>query len=191
MSSEGSDEELLACICAGDTQALESFYSRYGGIAFSLALRISGNRETAEEVTQEAFLAIWRRAATFVPGRGSARSWLLGIVHHRAIDMLRARNARGQTVALDERLPIPGGEEPWPVVQQNLDREAIRTALTSLPREQRESIELAYFAGLTYPEIAGRLDVPVGTIKSRLRLGLGKLRLLMHDPSATRSEPSS
>jgi len=188
VSAEPSDEELLARMGARELTALEALYGRYGGVAFSLAYRITLNRETAEEVVQEAFFAAWRRAATYSTERGTARSWLLGVIHHRAIDVVRARKARGQTVPLDEQLPIAGKDDLWSAVQQTLDREEIRRALTTLPQEQRESIELAYFGGLTYPEIAGRLGVPLGTIKSRLRLGLEKLRQRLMEISTPETE---
>jgi RNA polymerase sigma-70 factor (ECF subfamily) len=188
VSSEPSDEELLAGMGARDLGALDSLYARYGGAAFSLAYRITLNRETAEEVVQEAFFAAWRGAATFRPDRGTARSWLLGIIHHRAIDFVRGRKARGQTVPLDEQLPIAGKDDLWASVQQILDGEEIRRALATLPAEQRESIELAYFGGLTYPEIASRLGVPLGTIKSRLRLGLEKLRARLLEIGAPEPE---
>ena len=169
---------------AKELNALDLLYARYGNAAFSLAYRITLNRETAEEVVQASFFAAWRGAATFRPERGAARSWLLGIIHHRAIDEVRGRTARGQTVPLDEQLPIASKDDVWPAVEQTLDREEIRRALASLPQEQRESIELAYFGGLTYPEIASRLGVPLGTIKSRLRLGLEKLRVRLLETSA-------
>jgi RNA polymerase sigma-70 factor (ECF subfamily) len=177
--AERSDDELLQSIAGQDVSGLEALYARYGGLAFSVAFRLTGNRATAEEVVQEAFLSVWRRGSTFEPGRGSARTWLLGIVHHRAVDTLRARSSRGQTVTLDEVGEIGGGGDPWPEVQQKLDREAILSALAELPAEQRRCIELAYFSGYSYPEIAGLLGVPLGTIKSRLRLGLQRLRPLL------------
>jgi RNA polymerase sigma-70 factor (ECF subfamily) len=179
LAAERSDEELLQAIAAQDVTALEALYARYGALCFSLALRITGNRETAEEVVQEALLSAWRRGSTFEPGRGSGRAWLMGIVHHRAIDVVRARASRGQTVVLDDIGEIAGDGDPWPQVQQSLDRETIRGALKSLPDEQRACIELAYFGGYSYPEIAAKLEVPLGTIKSRLRLGLQRLRALL------------
>ncbi|HTE85823.1 MAG TPA: sigma-70 family RNA polymerase sigma factor [Dehalococcoidia bacterium] len=184
MTAERSDEELLRAIAAQDVTALEALYARYGGLAFSLALRVTGNREMAEEVVQEAFLSAWRRGSTYEPGRGSARAWLLGVVHHRAIDLVRARISRGPTVVLDDIGELPGGGDPWPEVRQKLDRETIRGALVSLPDEQRRCIELAYFGGYSYPEIAEQLDVPLGTIKSRLRLGLQRMRSLLADETA-------
>ena len=188
MAGERSDEALLEAIGARDLDALESLYSRYIGFAFALALRVVGNRETAEEVVHDSFLAVWRGASTYRVERGSVRSWLIGIIHHRAIDVVRARRSRGEALPLDERFVIASDADPWREVQQSLDREAIRQALLSLPSEQRQSIELAYFGGFTYPEIATRLNVPLGTVKSRLRLGLGKLRAQMSEASTPRSE---
>jgi RNA polymerase sigma-70 factor, ECF subfamily len=181
LAAERSDEELLRAIAAEDASALEALYARYGTLSFSVALRITGSRETAEEVVQEAFLSAWRRASTFESARGSARGWLMGVVHNRAIDVVRAKASRAPTFDLDDAGEIAGDGDPWPLVQQSLDREVIRAAMQSLSDEQRSCIELAYFGGYTYPEIAARLDVPLGTIKSRLRLGLTRLRALLSD----------
>lgn len=189
MNSEASDEELLTAVGGQDLSALEALYGRYGGVAFSLALRITRSRETAEEVVQESFFAVWRRASTYRQERGNPRSWVLSITHHRAIDVIRSRRARGQTAPLDEQAPLAGREDLWADVEQILDREAIRKAMRSLPEEQRQSIELAYFGGLTYPEIAAQTGVPLGTIKSRLRLGLAKLRVLLADAVTQEPEP--
>lgn len=183
MIGERSDEELLQAIVAQNVEALEALYERYGRLAFSLASRVTGSPENAEEVVQESFLAVWRRGSSYSPARGSVHTWILGIVHHRAIDVIRARRAWGPAVALDDDLPLAGHEDVWRDVERNLDREAILRALAQLPREQRQSIALAYFGGLSYPEIAGRLGVPLGTIKSRMRLGLEKLRGLLTEPT--------
>jgi RNA polymerase sigma-70 factor, ECF subfamily len=190
LTLERSDEELLQAIAIQDVTALETLYSRYSGVSFSLALRVTSNRETAEEVVQEAFLSVWRRASTYMPGRGSVRTWLLGIVHHRAIDVVRARVSRGPMVVLDDIGEIDGGGDPWPEVQQKLDRETIRGVLVSLPGEQRRCIELAYFGGYSYPEIAKQLDVPLGTIKSRMRLGLQRMRALLGEEAAPEARTS-
>jgi RNA polymerase sigma-70 factor (ECF subfamily) len=187
---ERSDEELLQSIASQDAAALEALYGRYGGLTFSLALRITGSRETAEEVVQESFLSAWNRGGTYRADRGTARAWLLSIVHHRAIDVVRARAARGAQVALDEEAPFPARDDIWRDVEQTLDREAIGRAMVALPLEQRESISLAYFAGLTYPEISNRLGIPLGTVKSRMRLGLEKLRTLMAEPAGSDRLPS-
>lgn len=186
MREERSDEELLAALAARDASALEDLYARYGRLAFSLAVRITAVPETAEEVVQEVFLAAWRSAATYQASRASARTWLLSITHHRAVDAVRRRAARVQQVPLELQIRDPEVSDVWAEVSRTLDAEQVRKALRELPAEQRESIDLAYFQGLTYPEIAQRMDVPLGTVKSRLRLGLAKLRGLLREaaPSA-------
>lgn len=180
---EHTDEELMLALARRDAGALEQLYDRYGRLAFSLAVRIVGSPETAEEIVQEAFLSVWRGAATYQNGRGAARTWLLSITHHRAIDAVRRKASRVQTAPIDERAQFVGEQDVWLDVSRSLAREEVRSALSHLPAEQRESIELAYFGGLTYPEIAAKLDVPLGTVKSRLRLGLQKLRGLIENPN--------
>ena len=182
MTEERSDEALLQGVVTQDVHALEALYDRYGNLAFSLALRLTGSRETAEDVVQEAFLSAWRRADTFRSERGSVRAWLMQIAHNRAIDSLRAKMARAPVTPLDDDIQVAGDDDIWSEVELRLDRQAIMTALQGLPAEQRESIRLAYFAGLSYPEIAQRLSVPLGTVKSRMRLGIEKLRTLMSSP---------
>jgi RNA polymerase sigma-70 factor (ECF subfamily) len=179
VQTQRTDEEIAQALAARDAGALEELYDRYGRMAFSLAYRIVGSPEAAEEVVQEAFLSVWNGAATYQAGRGAVRTWLLSITHHRAIDAVRRRAARVQTAPLEERTQFVGGQDVWSDVSRSLTRDEVRSALASLPAEQRESIELAYFGGLTYPEIAQRLNVPLGTVKSRLRLGLQKLRVLL------------
>jgi len=188
VTGERSDEELLRGVGARDVMALEALYDRYGNLAFSLALRLTGSRETAEDVVQESFLSAWKGAATYRADRGTARTWLLGITHNRAVDSLRARMARAPVTPLDDDLQLAADDDIWRAVEQKLDREAIRDALEGLPPEQRESIQLAYFAGLSYPEIAQRLSVPLGTVKSRMRLGIEKLRILMANPAVPEPE---
>jgi RNA polymerase sigma factor (sigma-70 family) len=186
LREERSDEELLAALAARDASALEDLYARYGRLAFSLAVRITAVPETAEEVVQEVFLAAWRSAATYQASRASARTWLLSITHHRAVDAVRRRAARVQQAPLELQIRDPEVADVWTEVSRTLDAEQVRKALRELPAEQRESIDLAYFHGLTYPEIAERMNVPLGTVKSRLRLGLAKLRSLLREaaPSA-------
>jgi RNA polymerase sigma-70 factor (ECF subfamily) len=174
-----TDEDLAVALAARDPGALEELYDRYGRMAFALAVRIVGSPETAEEVVQEAFLSVWNGAGTYEAGRGALRSWLLSIAHHRAVDATRRRAARAQTVPLEEPGQFVGEQDVWSDVSRTLTREQVRAALASLPAEQRESIELAYFGGLAYPEIAQRLNLPLGTVKSRLRLGLQKLRSVL------------
>ena len=183
MQAERSDEELVAALASRDATALEALYDRYGRLAFSLAVRIVGTPEAAEEIVQEAFLSLWRGAATYQPGRAAVRTWLLSITHHRAIDAVRRKAARVQTAPLDDQAQFVGVQDVWSAVNASLLRDEVRAALASLPQEQRRSIELAYFGGLTYPEIAEELGVPLGTVKSRLRLGLQKLQGLLENPN--------
>jgi RNA polymerase sigma-70 factor (ECF subfamily) len=174
-----SDELLIAAIQRKDVRALESFYDRHRVLAYSLALQLLGNTGDAEDVVQEAFLNVWRAAETYRPAMSSARSWLLRIVHHRAIDKLRARQSRLQPFALQDDLELAGSSDVWREVSGNLTGEEVRRALQQLPAEQRETIELAYFTGYTHSQIAQAMDVPLGTVKGRLRIGLHKLKSLL------------
>ena len=174
-------------LVAGDLGALDQLYEQYGAMAFSIALRITGDRSAAEDVVQEAFLGAWRNAARYFDGRGSVRTWLLSIVHHRAIDAIRRRRP---TVELPEaEAPLPASltlPDTWSEVASRLDRDAVQAALTRISDVQRETIELAYFGGLTQTEIADRTGVPLGTVKGRLRLGLQGLRAAMLVPGGDR-----
>jgi RNA polymerase sigma-70 factor (ECF subfamily) len=165
-------------VAAGEIGGLENLYDRYHAMAYALALRITTETGLAEDVVQDSFLGLWRNAGRYAEAKGSVRGWLLAIVRHRAIDAVRRRRAG---VALgeetDETLPaaltLP---DVWPEVAGRLDAEQVRGALTVLPPAQREVIELAYFDGLTQREIAERTRAPLGTVKSRMRLGLVALR---------------
>ena len=161
----------------GDLGALDRLYEHYGAMAFSIAYRITGDRGAAEDVVQEAFLGAWRNAGRYLDGRGSVRTWLLSIVHHRAIDAIRRRRATIELpdgeAATPDVLTLP---DTWEEVRQRLDRESVLAALSALSDVQREAIELAYFGGLTQTEIAERTGVPLGTVKGRMRLGLAGLR---------------
>ncbi|HEV8637931.1 MAG TPA: sigma-70 family RNA polymerase sigma factor [Chloroflexota bacterium] len=173
------DRALLEQIARGDTAALGFLYDRYAALAFGLAMRILRDPGVAEEVVQDAFLAAWRRSASYRPDRGEPRTWFLSIVHHRAID--RVRGAAGQRAEVDlADLPeLVDRADVWRETRAGLEREAILAALTGLPEEQRVAIELAFFGGLTHAEIAERLGEPLGTIKGRMRLGLLKLRTVL------------
>jgi RNA polymerase sigma-70 factor (ECF subfamily) len=175
-----TDEALLDAITARDDRAIAALYDRYGGLAFALAYRILGDRGAAEDVVQDAFLSVWRRAGSFQTGRGSVRTWLLSIVHHRAIDRLRGTAGRArQDAPLDEVDRVASAEDPWREVSTTLQREVLRRGLATLPDAQRETIELAYFGGYTQNEIAERMAVPLGTVKGRMRIGLQKMRGLL------------
>ena len=175
-----SDEELLAAVGRREEAAVAALYDRYGRLAFSLAYRILGDQGAAEDVVQDAFLSVWRRAASFQPGRGSVRTWLLSIVHHRAIDRLRGTAGRARRdTALEEVDRVAALDDPWRDVELTLQRDVLRKGLATLPEEQRRTIELAYFGGYTQTEIAGAMGVPIGTVKGRMRIGLQKLRALL------------
>jgi RNA polymerase sigma-70 factor (ECF subfamily) len=142
------------------------------------------NRETAEEVTQDAFMSVWRQATTYNRGVGKVRPWLLSIVHHRAIDRMRRVRERVPNASLDEAWMKPATSDTFGEVYQGLQREQLRAALQRLPKEQRLTIDLAYFNGNTLVEIAEMMNVPVGTVKSRVRLGLEKMRSLLDEELA-------
>jgi RNA polymerase sigma-70 factor, ECF subfamily len=182
--SQVRDAELLAQIARGDETALGALYDRHVRLIFAIALRITGDRETAEEVVQDVFQHIWISARAYSAERGGATSWLSAITRHRAIDITRSRRERAR--AREETLdPLThGGETPPPdqEVDTRLLREQIRSALSTLPANQRQAIELAYYGGLTRAEIAQATGEPLGTVKTRLRLGLTKLRDLIHPP---------
>ena len=177
--AEPADAELLYAITRRDPDALVALYDRYGRLAFGLAYRVLGDPATAEEVVQDAFMRVWQRAESFDAERGSLRAWLLSIVHHRAIDQVRKRGTHPEDEALDPIAPRPGVSDVWGDVLATLEAEQVRRAVAELPVEQRQAIELAYFSGLTHHEIAQQTGIPLGTIKSRLRLGLRHLRQLL------------
>jgi RNA polymerase sigma-70 factor, ECF subfamily len=176
-STDDADRAVLALVTAGQLDALQELYDRYRVIAYSIALRITADASLAEDVVQDAFLGVWRNAARYAEGRGSVKTWLLSIVHHRAVDAVRRRRP---TSELPEREDVPPAAltipDIWPEVAGSLDRAEIAAAMASLSDAQREAIELAYWGGLTQQEIAERTGAPLGTVKSRVRLGLLALR---------------
>jgi RNA polymerase sigma factor (sigma-70 family) len=177
--SEGQSEaELMRQVAAGEIGGLETLYDRYHSMAYALALRITTETGLAEDVVQDSFLGVWRNASRYAEDKGSVRGWLLAIVRHRAIDAMRRQRA---SVAIGEEADeaVPAAltlPDIWPEVAGHLDAEQIRRAMTALPPAQRDVIELAYFDGLTQREIAERTHAPLGTVKSRIRLGLASLR---------------
>jgi RNA polymerase sigma-70 factor (ECF subfamily) len=172
-----ADRAALARISGGELAALEELYDRYKTMAYSIAYRITNDATLAEDVVQDAFLGAWRNAARYVEGRGSVKTWLLAIVHHRAIDAIRRRRPTSELPEIDAGLPealtLP---DVWGEVSASLDAAAVREAMVALSDVQREAIELAYFGGLTQQEIAERTGTPLGTVKSRMRLGLLAMR---------------
>ena len=175
-----TDRETMERLASGDLGALDRLYKHYGVMAFSIAYRITGDRAAAEDVVQDAFLGAWRNAARYVDARGTVKTWLLSIVHHRAIDAVRRRRPTSELPETEANLPesltMP---DTWADVELRIDRAAVQTALGFISDVQREAIELAYFGGLTQTEIAERTGVPLGTVKGRLRLGLQGLRAAM------------
>ena len=161
-----------------DAAAFEVVFDRHVDAAYALSCRMCGTRALAEDVVQEAFLSIWRSAARYDSGRGSVRTWTLGIVHHRAIDALRRsgihERRRASDEGIEESLEAPDRTDA--AALHRSDSREIRVALQDLPAEQRQVIELAYFGGFTHSEIAEITDSPTGTVKGRMRLGLHKLR---------------
>lgn len=174
--AELSDEQLVHRLIAGQPEAMAELYDRYGDPAYALALRITGDDARAEDVVQEAFVKIWRQAARFDSQRGSLRAWVMAVVRNQALDVFRGRAGRERReVDLDQIGPDARVCDPWPHVSASLLRSRVRTALCSLPPEQRQVVELSYFSGLTCREIGNMLGLPLGTVKSRLRLGMEKL----------------
>jgi RNA polymerase sigma-70 factor (ECF subfamily) len=177
-----SDEALVALVARSDEVALAELYDRFGRVAYGLARRILRDDALAEDAVQEGFLAAWRSAPRFVPERAKASTWLLTLVHRRAVDLVR-REERRRTDMLDERAEIAEASSDE-AVWLRYERERVQTALARLPDQQREAIELAYYGGFTQTELAERLGQPLGTIKSRMFTGLSRLRELLTEPEA-------
>ena len=174
---ERSDEELLDAIAAGDDRALGALYDRYGRVAYGVALRVLRDQALAEDAVQEAFLAVWRSAHGYRRERAKPATWILTLVHRRAVDLVR-REDRRRAERLNEAPETAGT-----LVEEEADlrsrRAAVQAALKELPDDQREALELAYYGGYTQSELAERLGVPLGTIKSRMFTGLTRLRELV------------
>jgi RNA polymerase sigma-70 factor (ECF subfamily) len=179
-----ADEELMVLVDTKDPDAFAVFYDRHGGAGYSLAHRIVGDPAAAEDVTQEAFLSIWRSSARYDPARGSVRSWTLGIVRNRAIDALRRASGPVPKLDFDDEVLLEGraaGELTDSEVIRRDVAARVRGALGQLPHEQSQVIALAYLGGFSHSEIASMLGAPLGTIKGRMRLGLEKLRETLAD----------
>lgn len=178
-----ADEELMAAIARAEEWAMEQLYERYGRYAYALAYRIVRDATLAEDIVQDAFLSVWRKATMYQERQGSVRSWLQAIVHHRAIDRVRAaahRDHQWQPLQSEgEQDPPSEQPEVWEEAWHKEQCIAIRHVLAQLPPEQRQVIELAYFGGYTHVEIAERWQLPLGTVKGRMRLGLQKMRNLL------------
>ncbi len=180
-----SDEALVALVARGDEPALAELYDRVGRVAYGLALRVLRDERLAEDAVQEGFLAVWRTAAAFRAERAKASTWILTLVHRRAVDLVR-REERRRAEPLDEgtAASIASNEpEPDEAAWLRFERERVQEALARLPDAQREAIELAYYGGFSQTELAERLGVPLGTIKSRMFAGLARLRELLDESS--------
>jgi RNA polymerase sigma factor (sigma-70 family) len=176
-----SDEAVVALVARSEQSALAELYDRFGRVAYGVALRILRDEKLAEDAVQEGFLAAWRNADRFMPERAKASTWLLTIVHRRAVDLVRRENRRRSEVLEEATEPGRSGsaeEDAW----LRFERERVQAALRQLPDQQREALELAYYGGFSQSELAERLGQPVGTIKSRMFTGLARLRELLAEP---------
>jgi RNA polymerase sigma-70 factor, ECF subfamily len=180
-----ADEELMQLVYDGDARAFEVVFDRHAGPAFSLAYRMCGRRALAEEIVQEAFMSLWRSTARYDGTRGSVRSWVLRVVHNRAIDAFRRElSSVGHDVSDDGIADaLPARERTEDEVERRSDARLVRTALDGLPADQRQVIELAYFGGFSQAQIAEALGLPAGTVKGRMRLALRKLRIALGEPA--------
>ena len=172
-----ADEDLISLVALGDAEAFATLYDRHSRPAHSLAYRMMGEKQAAEDITQDAFIKLWRSATSYRAERASVRTWLLSIVHNRGIDQLRSVASHRRTqekieASAPKSQPSEAFSESW----RNSQREQVREALRTLPKEQLNILELAYFSGYTHVEIAELLDVPLGTVKGRMRLGLKKMK---------------
>ncbi len=188
-----ADEELMQLVGEDDSAAFAIVYERHTEAACSLAYRMCGKQAVAEDVVQEAFLSLWCSAASYDPLRGSVRTWVLGIVHHRAIDALRRGVVQDRGQVSDEGIEerLEAAERTEQEVDRRDEAREVRAALECLPPEQSRVIELAYYGGLTHSEIAAMLDTPVGTIKGRMRLGLQKMRLAVEAADGGGARPAA
>jgi RNA polymerase sigma-70 factor (ECF subfamily) len=175
---QASDEELMAAVVQRDPRALEALYDRYGAVVYSLARRILGDAHRAEDVVQDIFLRLWDRPQLYVASRGQLLTWLLTLARNRAIDHLRAQGRQQRFLRSPAGAQLEA-QDPAEQASWALERQQVLAALANLPPEQREAIELAYFRGLTHREIAEATGLPLGTVKTRIRLAMQKLRSLL------------
>ena len=182
-----ADENLMSLVGQGDAEAFTILYDRHGRAAFSLAYRIMGERQAAEDLVQDAFLKLWRSPTSYRPERGSVRTWLLSIVRNRSIDQLRSHTSRRRTQdRIEASAPRSQPNEAFAETWRNSQRDQVRDALNTLPSAQLKVLELVYFSGYTHVQASKLLDVPLGTMKGRMRLGLKKMRDYFEHPKLTR-----
>jgi RNA polymerase sigma-70 factor, ECF subfamily len=180
-----ADEELMLLVNNGEPKAFATLYDRHIRAAYCLAYRMMGEKQAAEDLAQEAFIKVWRRAGSYRAQKASVRTWILSIVHNRGIDQLRSHASRRRTqekieASAASSQPSEAFAETW----RNTQAEQVREALSTLPKEQLKILELAYFSGYTHVQIAELLNVPLGTVKGRMRLGLKKIRAYFESPDA-------
>jgi RNA polymerase sigma-70 factor (ECF subfamily) len=172
-----ADEDLISLVEAADAEAFATLYDRHSRAAFSLAYRMMGERQASEDLTQDAFLKVWRGASSYRADRGSVRTWILSIVHNRGIDQMRSQASRRRTQEkIEASAPRSQPSEAFAETLRNSQRDQVREALNTLPPEQLKILELAYFSGYTHVELSDLLGLPLGTVKGRMRLGLKKIR---------------
>jgi RNA polymerase sigma-70 factor (ECF subfamily) len=184
-----ADEDLISLVEAADAEAFATLYDRHSRAAFSLAYRMMGERQASEDLTQDAFLKVWRGASSYRAERGSVRTWILSIVHNRGIDQIRSQASRRRTQEkIEASAPRSQPSEAFAETLRNSQREQVREALNTLPPEQLKILELAYFSGYTHLQISELVDVPLGTVKGRMQLGLKKMRDYFDHPKLTRRQ---
>lgn len=177
--SEEDDEQLMLKVARGDESSLGKLYDRYAPTALGVAVKVCGDRNLAEDAVQEAFLALWRRAATYDPSKGSVPGYIYGAVHHKAVDTVRREEAKRKRETVDAFEQFSPAGQVEEAATASIDRDRVRSALESLSDHQRRALELAYFGGLSYPEVASTLKIPLGTAKTRIRDGMIRLRILL------------
>jgi RNA polymerase sigma-70 factor (ECF subfamily) len=185
-SRKPSDGALLSLMAGGDERALGELYDRFGGVAYGFALRIVRDPGFAEDVVQDAFLSVWRSASSFDVGRGTVRGWLFMLVHRRAVDLVKREERRREQ--RPDVVPTTIGVSAAEAAALRGDRGRVQEALRTLPAGERQALELAHYGGLSQSQIAKRLNVPLGTIKSRAFNGLRRLRVLLQDEEHLASE---
>jgi RNA polymerase sigma-70 factor (ECF subfamily) len=172
-----ADEDLISLVESGDTEALAGLYDRHGRSAYSLAYRMMGDRQAAEDLVQDSFIKVWRSAKSYRAERGSVRTWILSITHNRGIDHIRSTASRRRTQdRVEMTAETTQQSEAFSETWRNSQRSQVQQALKTLPDEQLKILELAYFSGYTHAEIAEMLDLPLGTVKGRMRLGMKKIK---------------